>query len=222
MKNEGKTERLFDLGHTVAREFLARTVYPHEALEHISAWIAAIGPGLPVERYEKKGDGLWIARNAEIAPSAVICGPAIIGEHTQLRQGAFVRGGALVGDHCVVGNSTELKNCILFDGVQVPHFNYVGDSILGHLAHFGAGAITANVRADKRAVVVHAGESDIETGRRKVGAMVGDGAEIGCNVVLAPGAVVGRASIVYPLTLVRGVVPARHILRADKSIIKRN
>ena len=216
-----KTAELFDLAHSLAGEYLAKTCYPYEALAHISEWIVAIGERLPPSRYEKKGDGLWIARTARLAPTVSITGPCIVGEEAELRHCAFVRGGALIGRGCVVGNSTELKNCILFDRAQVPHFNYVGDSILGARSHFGAGVITANVRADRKDVALHTPDGKIDTGRYKVGAMVGDGAEIGCGAVLAPGAVVGRESIVYPLSLVRGCVPSHAILKSDKSIIKR-
>lgn len=216
-----KTAELFDLSRSLAGECLEKTRYPHEALAHIAEWIVAIGEHLPPSRYEKRGDGLWISRTARIAPSAFVTGPCIIDEAAELRHGAYVRGGVLIGARAVVGNSTELKNCILFDRVQVPHFNYVGDSILGHRAHFGAGVIASNVRADRGNVVLHTSDGEIDTGRYKVGAMVGDGAEIGCGAVLAPGSVVGRESIVYPQVLVRGCVPAHAILKSDKSIIKR-
>ena len=222
MRNALRTVVLFDCSHTLAGAYLQQTEYPFEALCAIEEWICALGEQLPVERYEKKGEALWIARSATIAPTAQICGPCIIGERTQIRHCAYIRAGVLVGDDCVVGNSTELKNSILFDGVQVPHFNYVGDSILGHLVHFGAGVIASNVRADKQDVVLHAADSDVPTGRRKVGAMVGDGSEVGCGAVLAPGCVIGKGSIVYPLCFVRGCVGTNSILKSDKSIIKRN
>lgn len=212
-----KISDLFDLTHTRAAEMLAGCAYPWEALGKIKAAVLTIGQTLDPAAYERTGEDVWIAKSARIAPTATITGPCIIGEHTEVRPGAFLRGSILVGDGCVVGNSTELKNCILFDGVQVPHYNYVGDSILGHLAHMGAGAVTSNVKGDKRPVVVH-GESEYETDCRKFGAMLGDRAEIGCNSVLNPGTVIGRDSQVYPLSSVRGVVPARSIVKGERGV----
>ncbi len=208
---------LFDLAHTRASEMLGACTYPWEALGRIRETVLEIGAALPQERYDHPAQDVWIARSASIAPTASITGPCVIGEETEVRPGAFLRGSILVGDRCVVGNSTELKNCILFDEVQVPHYNYVGDSILGHLAHMGAGAITSNVKGDKKNVVVH-GESDYETGCKKFGAMLGDLAEIGCNSVLNPGTIIGRDSQVYPLSCVRGVVPARHIVKGARGV----
>lgn len=212
-----RTRDLFDLNHTRAADMLASCEYPWEALAKIKETVLAIGSMLDPERYAQVKDGVWIAKSASIAPTASIAAPCIIGENTEVRPGAFLRGSTLVGDDCVVGNSTELKNCILFDGVQVPHYNYVGDSILGHLAHMGAGAITSNVKGDKRNVVVH-GEEHYETGCKKFGAMLGDEAEIGCNSVLNPGTIVGRDSQVYPLSSVRGVVPARSIVKGERGV----
>ena len=213
-----KTADLFDLSHTLAAPWLARTEYPWEILDRIKDIIAAIGETLPADAFDHPADGVWIAKDAEVFPSAYIGAPCIIGHGTQVRQGAFIRGGALVGDGAVIGNSTELKNCILFDGVQAPHFNYVGDAVLGYRAHLGAGAVTSNVKSDKTPVVVQNGKERIETGRRKLGAMVGDLVEVGCNSVLNPGTVIGRESRVYPLSCVRGVVPPRHIVKGDRGV----
>ena len=213
-----KTADLFDLSHTLAAPWLARTEYPWEILDKIKDIIAAIGETLPADAFDHPADGVWIAKDAEVFPSAYIGAPCIIGRGTQVRQGAFIRGGALVGDGAVIGNSTELKNCILFDGVQAPHFNYVGDAVLGYRAHLGAGAVTSNVKSDKTPVVVQNGKERIETGRRKLGAMVGDWVEVGCNSVLNPGTVIGRESRVYPLSCVRGVVPPRHIVKGDRGV----
>ena len=213
-----KTADLFDLSHTLAAPWLARTEYPWEILDRIKDIIAAIGETLPADAFDHPADGVWIAKDAEVFPSAYIGAPCIIGHGTQVRQGAFIRGGALVGDGAVIGNSTELKNCILFDGVQAPHFNYVGDAVLGYRAHLGAGAVTSNVKSDKTPVVVQNGKERIETGRRKLGAMVGDWVEVGCNSVLNPGTVIGRESRVYPLSCVRGVVPTRHIVKGDRGV----
>lgn len=213
-----KVRDLYDLTHTRASEMLAACEYPWEALGRIKATVLAIGQTLDMEKYDHPQEDVWIARSAHVAPTASITGPCIIGENTEVRPGAFLRGSILVGDGCVVGNSTELKNCILFDGVQVPHYNYVGDSILGHLAHMGAGAITSNVKGDKRPVVVH-GEADYETGAKKFGAMLGDRAEIGCNSVLNPGTVIGPRSNVYPLSCVRGVVPADSIYKTGGVVV---
>ena len=213
-----KTADLFDLSHTLAAPWLARTEYPWEILDRIKDIIAAIGETLPADAFDHPADGVWIAKDAEVFPSAYIGAPCIIGHGTQVRQGAFIRGGALVGDGAVIGNSTELKNCILFDGVQAPHFNYVGDAVLGYRAHLGAGAVTSNVKSDKTPVVVQNVKERIETGRRKLGAMVGDWVEVGCNSVLNPGTVIGRESRVYPLSCVRGVVPPRHIVKGDRGV----
>ncbi|MBQ4264256.1 MAG: UDP-N-acetylglucosamine pyrophosphorylase [Clostridia bacterium] len=212
-----KVKDLYDLSHTRASQMLSACEYPWEALGKIRETVMAIGGMLDPGKYEQTSENVWIARSASIAPTASITGPCIIGENTEVRPGAFLRGSILVGDNCVVGNSTELKNCILFDGVQVPHYNYVGDSILGYLAHMGAGAITSNVKGDKKPVVVH-GEENYETGCKKFGAMLGDYAEIGCNSVLNPGTVVGRDSQVYPLSSVRGVVPAHSIVKGERGV----
>lgn len=217
-----QTKDLFDLSHTLAAPLLAGTVYPWEALGKIKDFILALGPALPAEDYDRPGPDIWIAKSAKIAPTASITGPCVIGPDTEVRQCAFLRGSALVGAGCVVGNSTELKNVILFDGVQVPHYNYVGDSILGYKAHMGAGSITSNVKSDKTLVVVKDGEERIATGLKKFGAMLGDGVEVGCGSVLNPGSVLGRGVSVYPLSSVRGVVPANHIFKGPGNVVERD
>ena len=217
-----RTADLFDLTHTRARPWLASTEYPWEILSDIPAIIREIGVTLDPARYDFPAEGIWIAKTATVAPTAHIAPPTIIGEHAEVRHCAFIRGGALVGDDCVVGNSTELKNCILFDGVQVPHYNYVGDSILGYKSHMGAGAITSNVKSDKSSVTVkpavgfEGAFAPILTGRKKMGAMLGDFVEVGCNSVLNPGTVIGARSNVYPLSSVRGAVPANSIFKNGK------
>lgn len=216
-----RTSELFDLNHTLAAPLLEKTEYPWEALADIGEFILALGPTLSPAEYDRVQENVWIARETEIYPTACIKGPCIIGPGTEIRPGAFIRGNALVGAGCVVGNSTELKNVILFDGVQVPHYNYVGDSILGYKAHMGAGSITSNVKSDKTLVVVKDGEGAIPTGRKKVGALLGDRVEIGCNSVLNPGTVVGRDSSVYPLSSVRGVIPAGCIYKGKDDIVKK-
>ena len=211
-------QKLYDLSHTLAANYLKNFTYPWEALKGIKETILALGAELPTEEYDHPQDDVWVHKTAKIAPTAYIAGPCIIGPDSEVRHCAFIRGSALIGRKCVVGNSTELKNVILFDGVQVPHFNYVGDSILGYKAHMGAGSITSNVRGDKALVTVHA-QPPIETGIKKVGAMLGDFAEIGCNSVLNPGTVIGRNTQVYPTTCARGVVPANSIYKTDGTII---
>lgn len=216
-----KSRELFDLSHTLAAPLLEKKEYPWEVLPDISDFILALGATLSPEEYDRVGENVWIAKDAEIYPNNYIKGPCIIGHKTQVRPGAFIRGSALVGDDCVVGNSTELKNVILFDHVQVPHYNYVGDSVLGYHAHMGAGAVTSNVKADNKNVVIKNGEEQMETGRRKVGAMLGDFADVGCNSVLNPGSVIGRRTTVYPTSCVRGVIPADHIYKDKDHIVKR-
>lgn len=219
--NMEQTRDLYDLTHTLAAPLLAGTVYPWEALPRIGEFIRALGPTLPAEEYDHPAETVWIAKTAKIAPSASITGPCIICAGAELRPCAFVRGNALVGEGTTVGNSTELKNVILFDGVQVPHYNYVGDSILGYKAHMGAGSITSNVKSDKTLVVVKCGEERLETGLKKFGAMLGDHVEVGCNSVLNPGTVLGRGVSVYPLSSVRGTVPANHIFKSQDRIVPR-
>lgn len=216
---EGKD--LFDFSHSLAGERLQCAKTPWEALAQISAWICEIGAALDSAEYEERSPQVWVHRSAHVAPTAYLGAPCIVGPETEVRHCAFVRGAALIGAGCVVGNSTEIKNAILFDHVQVPHYNYIGDSILGYGAHLGAGAVTSNVRSDKRPVVVHGLTGDVETGRKKVGALVGDGVEIGCNSVLNPGTVIGRRTSVYPLTCVRGEIPADCIVKNDMTIVPR-
>ena len=213
-----KITDLFDLSHSAAGDYLRQFTYPHEALAGIGDLILELGKALPMDEYHHPLDwdgavleDVWVANDATVFKTAYLHGPCIIGHGTEVRQCAFIRGNALVGDNCVVGNSTELKNVILFDNVQVPHYNYVGDSILGYKAHMGAGSITSNVKSDKLPVVVKDGAETLETGRKKVGAMLGDRVEIGCNSVLNPGSVIGRDSSVYPTSCVRGTVPAHSI-----------
>ena len=207
---------LYDLTHTLAGDYLARFTYPWEALAGIKDFILSVGPTL--EGYDEVSPQVWVHKTATVAPTAFLGGPCIIGPETEVRHCAFIRGSALVGAHCVVGNSVELKNVILFDNVQTPHYNYVGDSILGYKSHMGAGSITSNVKSDKTHVVVTDGAERIDTGRKKVGAMLGDGVEVGCNSVLNPGSVIGRGSRVYPLSSVRGTVPAASIYKRSGDI----
>ena len=208
---------LYDLEHTLAANYLSGFTYPWEALKGIKDLILTLGPTLG-EAYLETAPQVWVHKTAQIAPTAFLGAPCIIGAGTEVRHGAFVRGSALVGENCVVGNSVELKNVILFDGVQVPHYNYVGDSILGYKAHMGAGSVTSNVKSDKLPVVIH-GEENVATGLKKVGAMLGDFVEVGCNSVLNPGTVVGRNSNVYPLSCVRGVIPADSIYKTGGVIV---
>lgn len=214
-----KITDLYDLSHTIAGEYLGRFTMPWEALKGISEFIVALGQNLG-EEYEEISPQVWVHKSAKIAPSAYIGAPAIIGAETEVRHCAFIRGSALVGCGCVVGNSTELKNVILFDGVQVPHYNYVGDSILGYKAHMGAGSITSNVKSDKSDIVIH-GKEEYPTGLKKIGAMLGDHVEIGCNSVLNPGTVIGRNTSVYPLSSVRGVVPADSIYKGNGAVVRK-
>ncbi len=201
---------LYDLDHTLAKDYLSQFEYPWEALKGIKDFIISLGKTLP-EDYEQREENVWVHKTAKVFPSAYLGAPCIIGPNTEVRHCAFIRGSALVGADCVVGNSVELKNVILFDHVQVPHYNYVGDSILGYYSHMGAGSITSNVKSDKTLVKVHAGDEDIETGLKKFGAMLGDHVEVGCNSVLNPGTVIGRNSNIYPTSCVRGFVPAGSI-----------
>ncbi len=217
-----KTEDLFDLSHTAAKDYLRRFEYPWQALKGIGDFIFSLGETLKETEYNHVSDGVWIHKTAKIAPTAFIGSPCIIGAGTEIRHCAFIRGSALVGENCVVGNSVELKNVILFDRVQTPHYNYVGDSILGYKAHMGAGSITSNVKSDRSLVVAKDGEETVETGLKKFGAMLGDYAEIGCNTVLNPGTTVGRNSNIYPLSCVRGTVPPNSILKAGGIIIEKH
>ena len=216
---EAKIVHLYDLSHTQAASLLSQYEYPWEALAKIGEFILQLGQSLSQDEYDHPSEDVWISKTAKVYPGAYIAGPAIIGPGTEVRPGAFVRGKALVGEGCVVGNSTELKNVILFDGVQVPHYNYVGDSILGYKSHMGAGSITSNVKSDKTLVTVRGGEEAIETGLKKMGAMLGDFVEVGCNSVLNPGTVIGRHSNVYPLSMVRGLIPAAYIFKRPGEVV---
>ncbi len=214
-------EDLYDLKETIAGEIFEGVVYPWEVLPKIHDFIIELGKRLPGELYEEKGENIWIAKNATVAPTACLNGPLIVDEDAEIRHCAFIRGNAIVGKGAVVGNSTELKNVILFNKVQVPHYNYVGDSILGFKSHMGAGSITSNVKSDKTLVVVHNGDTTVETGLKKMGAMLGDCVEVGCNSVLNPGTVIGKNSNVYPTSMVRGVVPAGHIYKSKTEIAEK-
>lgn len=219
MKNiHVKTADLFEMGHSLAWEELANTQYPWEILPRIKELILSIGQTLDPALYDSPAEGVWIANSAKVAPTAFIAPPAIIGEHTEVRHCAFIRGSVLIGNGCVIGNSVELKNSIVFDGAQVPHFNYVGDSVLGYKSHLGAGAVTSNVKSDRSLVSIKAGDTVIATDLKKMGAMVGDHVEIGCHAVLNPGSIIGKNATVYPTASVRGVIPANHILKAGKGV----
>ena len=212
---------LLDLSHTLAGDYLKQFQYPWQALDGIKELILTLGAGLSPEEYDQPQPNVWVHKTATVAPTAFLGAPCIIGPETEVRHCAFIRGSALVGAHCVVGNSVELKNVILFDNVQTPHYNYVGDSILGYKSHMGAGSITSNVKSDKTLVVVKNGEEHFETGRKKMGAILGDFVEVGCNSVLNPGTILGRHSSVYPTSCVRGVVPEGCIYKDKDHIIPR-
>jgi NDP-sugar pyrophosphorylase family protein len=216
-----KIEELYDLSHTLAGDYLKRFSYPWEALKGIGAWIVETGKKLGEEYVEVSPD-VWVHKTAQVAPTAFLGSPCIIGAYTEVRHCAFIRGNALVGEHCVVGNSVELKNVILFDNVQTPHYNYVGDSILGYHSHMGAGSITSNVKSDKTNVVVKGKGEQYETGLKKMGAMLGDYVEVGCNSVLNPGTVIGKHTNVYPLSSVRGIVPENSIYKSGNAIVHKN
>ena len=209
----------YSLDQTIAKDIFNGVTYPWEVLPKISNFILELGATLSEDEYEKRGENVWVAKSAKVAPTAFINGPAIIGKDSEVRHCAFIRGNAIVGEGAVVGNSTELKNVILFNKVQVPHYNYVGDSVLGYKSHMGAGSITSNVKSDKKLVVVKAGEEKIETGMKKFGAMLGDEVEVGCGSVLNPGTVVGNHSNIYPLSSVRGFVPANSIYKKQGEVV---
>ena len=209
----------YSLDQTIAKDIFNGVTYPWEVLPKISNFILELGATLSENEYEKRGENVWVAKSAKVAPTAFINGPAIIGKDAEVRHCAFIRGNAIVGEGAVVGNSTELKNVILFNKVQVPHYNYVGDSVLGYKSHMGAGSITSNVKSDKKLVVVKAGEEKIETGMKKFGAMLGDEVEVGCGSVLNPGTVVGNHSNIYPLSSVRGFVPANSIYKKQGEVV---
>lgn len=216
-----KINELLDLSKTIAAPLFEGKTYPWEVLAEISDFIVKLGETLPEDEYEKRGDNIWVAKDAKVLPSAYIGGPCIIDHEAEIRHCAFIRGSAIVGKNCVVGNSTELKNVVLFDNVQTPHYNYVGDSVLGYKSHMGAGSITSNVKSDKTLVVIKNGDELIETGRKKVGAILGDYVEVGCNSVLNPGTILGRHASVYPTSCVRGVIPENGIYKDKDNIVIR-
>lgn len=218
---KAKICNLYDLQETIASKLFEGIEYPWELLPRISDFIVELGATLDAAQFDKRGENIWIAKSAKVAPTACLNGPLIIDKEAEIRHCAFIRGNAIVGKHAVVGNSTELKNVILFNNVQVPHYNYVGDSILGFKSHMGAGSITSNVKSDKTLVVVKDAEEQIETGMKKFGAMLGDYVEVGCNSVLNPGTVIGRHSNIYPTSCVRGVIPEESIYKKNETIVKK-
>ena len=222
MSDEISISNLYDLNETIAADLFAGAYYPWEVLPRIQDFILSLGATLPADKYDQIGEDIWVAKSATVAPTACLNGPLIIDEEAEIRHCAFVRGNAIVGKGAVVGNSTELKNVILFNKVQVPHYNYVGDSILGYKSHMGAGSITSNVKSDKTLVVVKNGEEQIPTGLKKFGAMLADYVEVGCNSVLNPGTVIGRNSNVYPTSSVRGVIPANSIYKNRSQICEKD
>ncbi len=215
-------KKLFNLNETAAKEYLEGFTYPWEALKGISDFIIKLGKTLSPDEYDNPSENVWIHKTAKVFPTAYIGAPCIIGANTEVRHCAFIRGSALVGENCVVGNSVELKNVILFNNVQTPHYNYVGDSILGYKSHMGAGSITSNVKSDKTNVVIKSVDGQIETGIKKIGAMLGDNVEVGCNSVLNPGTIVCRNSNIYPTSCVRGVVPEHSIWKVNGEIVQKN
>ena len=216
-----KTELLFDTDKTIAKDIFHGHTYPWEVLPLIKSFVIELGKKLPENKFFLYKENVWIAKSCKLYPNIYIDGPCIIDEDTEVRPCAFIRGSVIVGKNCVVGNSTELKNCIIFDNVQVPHFNYVGDSILGYKSHIGAGGVTSNVKSDKTPVVLHVGDDTLETGFKKFGAMVGDYVEVGCNSVLNPGTIIGRHSNIYPTSSVRGYVPENSIFKAERGICEK-
>ena len=218
---ECKICNLYSLDQSIARRLLESAVYPWEVLPKIKEFIIELGNQLNKDEYEQKGENVWIAKTAKVAPTAYINGPAIIGKDAEIRHCAFIRGNAIIGEGAVVGNSTELKNVILFNKVQVPHYNYVGDYILGYKSHMGAGSITSNVKSDKKLVVVKNGDAKIETGLKKFGAMIGDNVEVGCGSILNPGSVIGKNTNIYPLSSVRGVIKENSIYKSQNEIVQK-
>ena len=217
-----QVSKYLDVEHTIAKYMFDPVENPWEVLPSISIFIEQLGPMLPSEEFEQRGSNVWISKSAVIAPTAYIGGPCIIDAGTEVRHCAFIRGSAIIGKNCVIGNSTEVKNSIIFDEVQIPHYNYVGDAVLGYKSHMGAGSICSNVKSDKKLVVVKDGEEKIETGLKKFGAMLGDHVEVGCGSVLNPGTVIGRNSNIYPLSPVRGCIPADSIYKNAAEIVKKN
>ena len=213
-------EELFSLDKTIAKDLLLSVRYPWDIFESLDSFILSLGELLPSEEYEKRGKGIWVSRDVKIAPSVEIFGPAIIDKGAEIRHGAFIRGSVIIGKGSCLGNSCEIKSSIMLDGACAPHFNYVGNSILGAFAHLGAGAITSNLKSDKSSITVKSFQN-IDTGLRKIGAFIGDGAEIGCGTVLNPGTVIGKNSVVYPLSSVRGLVPSYHVYKGEGNIVKR-
>ena len=216
-----RTEELLDLTKTIAAELFTGKERPWEVLPDIKDFILRLGPTLSEDEFDHPSEDVWIAKGVKVFPTAYIAGPCIIDKDAEIRQCAFIRGSAIIGKNCVVGNSTEIKNAVLFDNVQVPHFNYVGDSVLGYKVHMGAGAVTSNVKSDKSLVVVKDGAERFETGRKKFGAILGDNVEVGCNSVLNPGTVIGRGASIYPTSCVRGMIPAGHIYKSAVNIVER-
>ena len=216
-----KIKNLYNLDQTIAKDIFKGCEYPWEVLPKIKDFIIELGENLDSNEYNKIGENVWIAKDAKVAPTAFINGPAIIGKNAEVRHCAFIRGNAIVGENAVVGNSTELKNVILFNNVQVPHYNYVGDSVLGYKSHMGAGSITSNVKSDKKLVIVKDGDNKIETGLKKFGAMVGDNVEVGCGSILNPGSVIGKNSNIYPLSSVRGVVKENSIYKKQGEVVEK-
>lgn len=216
-----KIKNLYNLDQTIAKDIFEGCEYPWEVLPKIKDFIIALGENLDSNEYNKVGENVWIAKDAKVAPTAFINGPAIIGKNAEVRHCAFIRGNAIVGENAVVGNSTELKNVILFNNVQVPHYNYVGDSVLGYKSHMGAGSITSNVKSDKKLIIVKDGDNKIETGLKKFGAMVGDNVEVGCGSILNPGTVIGKNSNIYPLSSVRGVVKENSIYKKQGDVVEK-
>ena len=221
MSDSIRVSELYNLQETIASELFAGITYPWEVLPKIHDFIISLGERLPKDIFEERGEHIWVAKSAKVAPTACLNGPLIVDEEAEIRHCAFVRGNAIVGKGAVVGNSTELKNVVLFNKVQVPHYNYVGDSILGFKAHMGAGSITSNVKSDKTLVVVKGENLSLETGLKKMGAMLGDNVEVGCNSVLNPGTVIGRNTNIYPTSMVRGVVPEGSIFKKSGEIVKK-
>lgn len=218
---ECKIKNLYNLDETIAKEIFDGCIYPWEVLPKIKDFIIKLGKTLSKDEYDEVGENIWVAKNAKVAPTAYINGPVIIGKNAEVRHCAFIRGSAIVGENAVVGNSTELKNVILFNNVQVPHYNYVGDSILGYKSHMGAGSITSNVKSDKKLVIVKNKEEQIETGLKKFGAMVGDNVEVGCGSILNPGSVIGKNTNIYPLSSVRGVIASNSIYKNQGEIVEK-
>ena len=217
-----KTNDLLDLTKTIASDIFEGLTYPWEAIPEISGFILKLGSELPADEYDRIGEDIWVAKSAKVAPSAYLHGPLIICPKAEIRHCAFIRGSAIIGSGCVIGNSTELKNCIIFDGAQVPHYNYIGDSILGYKAHLGAGAITSNLKSDRSPVTVKLDDGRLATGLKKFGAVVGDNVEIGCNSVLNPGSVIGRNATIYPLSMVRGFVPENRIYKKQGELAEKS